>query len=126
MEQASEAYLQDGLAPATAKRYVGAWARFVELCKMWGCDSLPVTEEKAVAYVTMLAEEGLQAATVNYHLAGLRQAHIKAGIQVPKWGTMAKLAQLRKGIARRRAMQCTTGPEKEPVSGRHMAALHDA
>ncbi len=75
---------------------------------------------------TTLAAEGLQAATVNYHLAGLRQAHIKAGIQVPEWGTMAKLAQLRKSIACRRAMHCTTGPEREPVSGRHMAALHDA
>ncbi len=37
---------------------------------------------------------------VGYHLAGLRQAQIKAGLDIPEWGAMARLSQIRVGIAR--------------------------
>ncbi len=60
-----------------------------------GWPPLPVTEEKAIGYVVSLAAEGVQAATIKYHLAGIRQAQVKAGLGAPDWGAMAKLSQIR-------------------------------
>ncbi len=56
-------------------------------CAMVLKEPLPITEDKAIAYVVTLAGEGIQAATVKYHLAGLRQAQIKAGSASAKLGS---------------------------------------
>ncbi len=80
-----------------------------------GWTPLPTTEEKVIAYVESLAAEGVQAATVKYHLAGIRQAQIKAGLKAPYWGAMAKLSQIRTGIAKHRAVSGLSVAVRKPV-----------
>lgn len=120
---AAEFLFSQGLAKATAKRYEAVWKKYEYLCRELDVTPLPVTEEKAITYVVLLAQEGMQAATVKYHLAGLRQAQIKAGLQAPDWGAMARLCQIRTGIARLRATQGTVSSPRNPVTLRHLQAL---
>ena len=92
-------------------------------CVSLGESPLPVTEEKAISYTVTLACEGMQAATVKYHLAGLRQAQVKAGLPIPDWSAMAKLSQIRTGLARHRAVQGRVQLQRDPVKLEHMVAL---
>lgn len=87
---------------------------------------MPTTEDKATGYVVTLACGGVKAATAKFHLAGLRQAHIKAGLTPPNWGKMAKLAQIRRGWER---WEVSNGPKslvRHPVRWHHMKALQVA
>ncbi len=52
-----------------------------------------------MAYVVALTRDKLRVASVKHHLAGMRIAQIKAGMAAPDWGAMARLTQLRKGLA---------------------------
>ena len=72
-------YFRKGIAPKTERRYEGVWRRYEDLCRRMGEDPLPVTENKAIAHVVTVADEGVQASTVNHHLAGLRQGQIRGG-----------------------------------------------
>ncbi len=78
VERAARVYFAQGIAESTARRYEAAWRRYVALCTRLGEAPLPVTEDKAIALVVTLAEQGMRTATIKYHLAGLRQAQIKA------------------------------------------------
>jgi len=64
-----------------------------------------VTEERATAYVATLAFQGVKDGTVRHHLAGLRQAHLRAGLPAPNWSAMARLGQIRKGLTRNIAVR---------------------
>ncbi len=121
--RSAEFYFRQGLAASTARRYEGAWKKYANLCSKLEVDPLPVSEDKAVAYVVTLAGEGLQAATVKYHLAGLRQVQIKAGLSAPVWGAMARLSQIRVGIARYRVVQGDKKLERNPVTPVHMNVM---
>ncbi len=83
----------------------------------------PVTENKAIAHVVTVADEGVQASTVNHHLAGLRQGQIRAGLPAPSWAAMARLGQVRRGVARRAAEKGQAGLVRDPVTPAHMEAL---
>ncbi len=123
MEQVAGFLFSQGIAKATARRYEAVWKKYVGLCTSVNEPPLPVTEDKAIAYVATLACEGMQAATVKYHLAGLRQAQIKAGLLAPDWGAMARLSQIRTGLARHRAVHGSAQLQRDPVTLRHMCAL---
>jgi len=123
VESAAEFYFDRGIAESTAKRYAAVWKKYVCVCKCMGWTPLPTTEEKAIAYVVSLAAEGVQAATVKYHLAGIRQAQIKAGLKAPDWGAMAKLSQIRTGIARHRAVSGPSVAVRNPVTLGHLKAM---
>ncbi len=112
------------IAGHTQRRYASAWKRYLGWCRSLEEEPLPVTEDKAMAYVAVLAREGLKAGTVKYHLAGLRMAQIKAGMRAPDWSTMDRLAQLRKGLARMEAVGGRVTLVREPVKWVHMRAMH--
>ncbi len=105
------------------KRYEGVWRRYSRWCEGLEEAPLPVSEEKATGYVVSLAQEGIKAATVRYHLAGLRQAHIRAGLPPPDWSGMAKLAQIRRGMERVQATSQSQEPTRQPIRWPHMRAL---
>ncbi len=123
VERAARVYFAQGIAESTARRYEAAWRRYVALCTRLGEAPLPVTEDKAIALVVTLAEQGMRTATIKYHLAGLRQAQIKAGLPAPVWGAMARLGQIRTGIARHSAVHGSTLLERDPITPAHMRAL---
>ncbi len=75
------------------------------------------------SYVVTLACEGGKAATIKYHLAVLRQAHIRAGLDPPEWSKMARLAQTRRGLGRWEAVNGTGKLERHPVKWCHMKAM---
>ncbi len=114
------------IAGHTRRRYAAAWERYSVWCRSLGEEPLPVTEDKALAYVAVLAGEGLKAGTVKYHLAGLRMAQIKAGMRAPDWSTMDRLTQLKKGLARMEAVGGGSPQAREPVKWVHMRAMQSA
>ncbi len=73
-----------------------------------------------------LACEGLQAGSIKHHLAGLRQAQVKAGMPGPAWSDMAKLNQIRKGIARNGAVNGKEKLQRDSVKWQHMQAMQNA
>ncbi len=112
------------IAGHTQRRYASAWKRYLGWCRSLEEEPLPVTEDKAMAYVAVLVRAGLKAGTVKYHLAGLRMAQIKAGMRAPDWSTMDRLAQLRKGLARMEAVGGRVTLVREPVKWVNMRAMH--
>ncbi len=60
-------------------------------------------------------DPGMRRSEVRHHLAGLRQAHLRAGLSAPNWGGMARLGQIRKGLSRFRATQEDSGLARDPV-----------
>ena len=54
-------YFRKGIAPKTKWQYKGVWRRYEDLCHRMGEDPLPVMENKAIAYVVTVADEGVQA-----------------------------------------------------------------
>ncbi len=123
MAEAEEFLFQQGLAPVTRERYLGVWRRYEERCGSVNEPSLPVTEERAIGYVVTLACQGVKDGTVRHHLAGLRQAHLRAGLPAPNWSEMARLGQIRKGLTRQRAVQGQKGLERDPVGWHHLEAM---
>ncbi len=99
--------------------------RYAAWCKELEEAPLPVSEEKATGNVATLARGGVKAATVKFHLAGLRQAQIRAGLPPPEWGKMARLAQTRRGLERWEAANGAGKLERHPVKWHHMRALHE-
>ncbi len=75
-----------------------------------------MTQEKAIGYVVTLARQGVTDGTVRQHLAGLRQAHLRAGLTTLVWRDMARLDQIRKGMARQRAIQGVEELHMDPVT----------
>ncbi len=122
MAEDADFLFDQGLSRVTREHYQGIWVKYREWCKRWEEAPLPVTEEKAIGYVVALASDG----TVRHHMAGLRQAHLRAGLPAPVWRDMAKLGQIRKGMARRRAIQGVVGLQRDPLTWRHLEALHRA
>ena len=125
MEEVASFLLDQGLSEATRRRYDSAWRRYSAWCEGLKEVPLPVTEEKATVYVATLACGGMKAATVKFHLAGLRQAHIRAGLTPPEWGKMARLAQTRRGLERYEATNSAGELVRHPVKWQHMKALRD-
>ncbi len=123
MARSAAVYFSKGIAPKIERRYEGVWRRYEDLCRRMGEDPLPVTENKAIAHIMTVADEGVQASTVNHHLAGLRQGQIGAGLLAPSWAAMARLGQVRRGIARRTAEKGQVGLVRDPVTPVHMEAL---
>ena len=126
MEEAVGAAIDFSIAEPTRRRYASAWKRYSDWCGSLREDPLPIMEDKAMAYVVTLAREGLKAGTVKYHLAGMRMAQIKAGMAAPDWGTMDRLTQLRKGLARMELVGKRDNLRREPVKWRHMRAMQAA
>ncbi len=120
-----EAAIDASIAPLTLRRYASAWGKYSAWCKDLGEEPLPVTEDKALAYVALLAKQGMKKGTVKYHLAGLRMAQIKAGMRAPDWSEMDRLTQLKKGLARLEAVGGNRGHAREPVREIHMRAMLD-
>ena len=123
MARSAAVYFRKGIAPKTERQYEGVWRRYEDLCRRMGEDPLPVTENKAIAHVVTVADEGVQASTVNHHLAGLRQGQIRAGLPAPSWAAMARLGQVRRGVARRAAEKGQAGLVRDPVTPAHMEVL---
>lgn len=113
-----------GIAEPTQRRHDSVWKKYLAWCRELREAPLPITEEKAMGYVVILACEGLQG-TVKQHLAGLRQA-LKAGLAAPVWSDMARLAQIRKGIARNEAVNGKEKLQRYPVKWAHMQAMKTA
>ena len=65
----------------------------------------------------------MQASTVKYSLAGIRQAQIQAGHLAPNWEAVPRLGQISKGIARHRAEQGPGTTERDPITPEHMRVL---
>lgn len=123
MADAEEILFQQALAPVTRERYRRVWERYEAWCNELEEPPLPVTEEKAIGYVVTLACGGVKDGTVRHHLAGLRQAHLRAGLSAPNWGGMARLGQIRKGLSRFRATQEDSGMARDPVRRDHLEAM---
>ena len=102
------------------------WKKYSDWCSQLGEEPLPVTEDKAMAYVVALTRDRLRVASVKHHLAGMRMAQIKAGMAAPDWGAMARLTQLRKGLARLEAVGEKDKLRGEPVKWHHMRAMQAA
>ena len=117
--------LNQGLSEATRRHYDSVWKKYSAWCEGLREAPLPVTEEKATGYVATLACEGVKAATAKYHLAGLRQAHIRAGLAPPEWGKMARLAQTRRGLERWEALNGAGKLVRHPVKWHHMRAMQE-
>ncbi len=124
--EAVEAAIDMSIAARTRQRYASARRRYEAWCGGLDEEPLPVTEEKAVAYVAVLARDGLKDTTIKHHLAALRMAHIKAGLPAPDWGAMCRLAQLRKGLVRMEVVGGKDALVREPVEWRHLVAMRDA
>ena len=75
--------LDQSIAEPTQRRYASAWKKYSDWCSQLGEAPLPITEEKAMAYVITLTREGLRVGKVKYHLASIRMAQIKAGMAGP-------------------------------------------
>ncbi len=123
LEETVVAVIDQSVAEPTRRRYASAWKRYSEWCSRMKEAPLPVTEDKATTYVLVLARDGLRAETVKHHLAGLRMAQIKAGMAAPEWGIMARLVQLRKGLARLEVKKDRDILCREPVKWPHMRAM---
>ncbi len=126
MEEAVGAAIEQSVAEPTRRRYAAVWRRYEAWCKRVDETPLPITEEKATAYVVTLARDGLKSGAIKYHLAGIRMAQVKAGMAAPCWSAMDRLAQVRKGLAR---MEATNGKERlrrEPVRWHHLIAMKAA
>ena len=118
--------LDQSIAESTRRRYASAWKKYSDWCSQLGEEPLPVTEDKAMAYVVALTRDGLTVASVKHHLAGMRMAQIKAGMAAPDWGAMARLTQLRKGLARLEAVGKKDRLRREPVKWHHMRTMQVA
>ncbi len=126
MDETARFLFDQGLAETTRKRYDAVWKRYSEWCTGLMEAPLPVTEAKATGYVVTLTCEGLQAGSIKHHLAGLRQGQVKAGLPAPMWKDMAKLEQIRKGIARNSAINGKEALQRDPVKWHHMQAMQVA
>ncbi len=123
MGEAATLLFNQGLAESTRRRYDSVWKKYSAWCKDLEEAPLPVTEEKAVGYVVTLACEGVKPAKVKYHLAGLRQAHIKAGQTPPDWSKMARLSQTKRGLERLEVVNGAGRLQRHPVRWGHMQAM---
>jgi len=110
----------------TRRLYASAWKKYSGWCESLREEPLPITEDKAMAYVVTLAREGLKAGTMKYHLAGMRMAQIKAGMAALAWGDMSRLTQLRKGLARMEVARKRDDLRREPVKWCHLTAMQAA
>lgn len=126
MAETVGALLDESVAESTRRRYSSAWTKYKAWCDSLGESPLPIVEDVAMAYVISLVREGLQVKTVKHHLAGIRMAHIKAGMSAPEWSSMSRLAQLRKGLARVEAVGDKDKLVREPVQWKHMLAMKAA
>ena len=86
MEETVRFVLDQSIAEPTRRRYASAWKKYSDWCSQLGEAPLPITEDKAMAYVVTLTREGLRVGTVKYHLASIRMAQIKAGMAGPDQG----------------------------------------
>lgn len=102
------------------------WRRYATWFDGLREEPLPITEEKATAYVVELCCSGVRQGTIKQHLAGLRQAQITKGGPAPAWKDMARLAQIRKGAARVEAMRGCQTLQRYPVKWAHMRAMKAA
>ena len=123
MEETVRFVLDQSIVEPTRRRYASAWKKYLDWCSQLGEAPLPITEDKAMAYVVTLTREGLRVGTVKYHLASIRMAQIKAGMAGPDWGAMARLTQLRKGLARLEVVGEKDRLRREPVKWQHMRAM---
>ncbi len=123
MEEAVNAAIDQSIAEPTRRRYAAAWKKYEEWCKQLGETPLPISEDKATAYVVTLARGGLKCGSIKYHLAGIRMAQMKAGMATPSWNTGGRLAQVRKGLARMEAVDKKDSLRREPVKWLHMKAM---
>ena len=73
---------------------------------------MPVTEDKAMAYVVALTRDKLRVASGKHHLAGTRMAQIKAGMAGEP---LTRLTQLKKGLARPEAVNEKDRLRRKPV-----------
>jgi len=64
--------------------------------------------------------------TIKQHSEGLRQAKTRKGWPAPACKDMAKLAQIRKGVTRVKAMESKKPLQRHPVKWAHMKALKES
>ncbi len=121
--EAVGAAIEWSVAEPTRKRYTSVWEKYREWCEGLGETPLPVSEDKATAYVVTLAKEGLKGGAVKYHLAGIRWAQIKAGLGAPQWSAMTRLAQVRKGLARMEVVGEKDRLKRGPVRWHHLVTM---
>ena len=76
------------LAKSTWSSYTTAMNMLEKCSKETGKTlNLPLNEEKTLVFIAWLLERNLSASTCNSYLAGLKQAHTSAGLQVPNLRT---------------------------------------
>ena len=63
MEETVGFVLDQSIAEPTRRRYASAWKKYSDWCSQLGEAPLPITEDKAMAYVVMLTREGLRVGT---------------------------------------------------------------
>uniref|UniRef100_A0A1X7SMU1 Core-binding (CB) domain-containing protein n=1 Tax=Amphimedon queenslandica TaxID=400682 RepID=A0A1X7SMU1_AMPQE len=89
-----------GLADSSASSYATAQRPFLSFCAECNITPLPLSEHTLCLFAAFLANQGLQARTIQAYLSALRHFQISAGLPAPPLSSWPWLHYITRGIRR--------------------------
>lgn len=94
----ARAYARSAISDNTHRSYDGAWRRFVAWCRAARLAFLPTEPTTLAAYIGVLADAGMAAATIDVALSAIAKAHRLAGEASPRGAEV--VLEVRRGVRR--------------------------
>jgi site-specific recombinase XerD len=86
-----EAFVRASRAPNTLRAYRADWGHFTAWCASAGVASLPAAAETVASYLSVMADSGLKAGSVQRRVSAIAAMHRAAGHESPTGTTLVKL-----------------------------------
>jgi integrase len=83
LTEATQRYAQAAFAKNTKRAYQSAWSEYATWCAVHGIDPLPPHPHNTIRYITRLADDGAQLATIAKRLSAMRHVFKAAGYRGP-------------------------------------------
>lgn len=114
--EAVQKYYSEALTAATKRTYRAGQKRYMEFCKQFKLNPIPVSESNLCYFVAFLGEKGLMASSINGYLSAIRQWQISEGHPEPARAQMPRLKQLLKGVKVVRGKEGRATRKKLPIT----------
>ena len=91
LEVSLSEFINQGIAPSTARMYNSAQSRFIKFCNDYNLSPLPLSENTVYLFISYLFNQKLTYSTMKTYLSGIRHLSIAAGLGDPHFHAMARL-----------------------------------